>query len=172
MLMLWLSAVLSAIASFAASVAAGVFLTAEIPLIGSFVSLERTFNKGVAFGILLPEPIQIALILTAVLLVSIYAVKEASTTLSRMGFGMILGGGIANVFDRFSDGMVTDFIRIGSFPVFNIADSFITVGVFLLFWEMVIRRGSAVPSRDGNPKTQIPKHKKIPNSKIQNSNGL
>ena len=53
---------------------------------------------------------------------------------------MILGGGSANIADRIRDGFVTDFIQIGSFPVFNIADCFVTIGVVVLLLELIPHR--------------------------------
>jgi signal peptidase II len=52
--------------------------------------------------------------------------------LMRVAISMQLGGAIGNLIDRIRFGPVTDFISVGSFPVFNIADSSITVGVGLL----------------------------------------
>ena len=55
----------------------------------------------------------------------------------RIAFGLQLGGAIGNLIDRFRLGHVTDFIDIGSWPIFNVADSAIVVGIGLLifyFW--------------------------------------
>jgi signal peptidase II len=59
--------------------------------------------------------------------------------MSQAGFGLILGGALANVVDRFPDGLVTDMIQVGAFPVFNVADSCITVGLGLLLLEIVLK---------------------------------
>jgi signal peptidase II len=50
----------------------------------------------------------------------------------RLALSMQLGGAIGNLIDRLLHGRVTDFISIGSFPVFNVADSSITVGCVVL----------------------------------------
>ena len=57
--------------------------------------------------------------------------------LERIGAGLILGGSLGNLFDRFNQGFVTDFIRFAfiDFPVFNIADALIDVGVALILFE-------------------------------------
>lgn len=113
------------------------YLTAYVPILGSFAGLRRSFNEGVAFGIRLPPFIQEVLIGIALLAVGVLAVRSADSKLEKVGFGLILGGGIANIIDRARDGMVTDMIQVGSFPIFNIADSCITVGVILLFLSLL-----------------------------------
>jgi signal peptidase II len=56
--------------------------------------------------------------------------------LVRLSMGMLLGGAVGNLVSRLIQGYVTDFISIGSFPVFNIADASISVGVVVLFAGM------------------------------------
>jgi signal peptidase II len=112
------------------------FLTVRVPLLGSFAGLELSHNPGIAFGIRLPPVLQEILIGIALVIVAIIAVRSArQMPNSQFSFGLILGGGIANIIDRIPDGLVTDFIQIGSFPTFNIADSCITVGAALLLVE-------------------------------------
>ncbi|HCI04125.1 MAG: signal peptidase II [Candidatus Peribacteraceae bacterium] len=114
------------------------FLVERIAIIGSFIGLERTLNSGVAFGINLPEHFQMFVIFLALFFVAWYASKDAKTNASKVGFGLIIGGGLANIIDRLLDGTVTDFFQVGSFPVFNAADSCITVGIIMLFIDMVV----------------------------------
>lgn len=59
-------------------------------------------------------------------------------TLMRVAVAMQLGGALGNLVDRVRLGPVTDFISVGTFPVFNIADSAITVGVGLLLLSLFI----------------------------------
>jgi signal peptidase II len=75
----------------------------------------------------------------ALALVVLLALAKAESLLSHTGFGVIIGGAMANIVDRYPDGLVTDFIRVGTFPSFNAADSFITVGVLLLLLEGFLR---------------------------------
>jgi signal peptidase II len=120
------------------------FLVGRIALLGSFAGLELSHNPGIAFGLRLPPIIQELLIGIALVIVAVIAFRStqkdrsggsrtSATTL--VAFGLILGGGLANIIDRIPDGLVTDFIQIGIFPTFNIADSCITVGATLLLWE-------------------------------------
>jgi len=137
---LMLITIVSFLASLSAALIADSFLHGRIPVIGSFVGFELSYNSGIAFGIQLPPIVQEVLIGIALIIVAIIAVRSARTTnyqlsTTNLSFGLIIGGGIANVIDRIPDGLVTDFIQIGTFPTFNIADSCITVGAALLLWE-------------------------------------
>jgi signal peptidase II len=53
--------------------------------------------------------------------------------------GLLLGGSFGNIIDRIRDGAVTDFVKLPSWPAFNVADIAITVGVLALLW--VIEQG-------------------------------
>ncbi len=70
--------------------------------------------------------------------------------LATVGFGLLIGGGVANVVDRLSatPHQVTDFIALGSFPVFNLADVAITVGFITLLGGRVDGREAARVSDD------------------------
>ncbi|MFA7682022.1 MAG: signal peptidase II [Candidatus Peribacteraceae bacterium] len=113
------------------------YLLERISILGSFLGFERSYNQGIAWGVQLPA--QSILILIALLLMGWYAWSTARTRMSQAGFGLILGGALANVVDRFPDGLVTDMIQVGAFPVFNVADSCITVGLGLLLLEIVLK---------------------------------
>ena len=128
------TAVSAAVISLLASLAAG-HLFGEIPIAGSFIRLTLSKNPGIAFGILLPSPWQEILILTAFVMICVVATCSTLTTTSSIGFGLVIGGALANLADRFADGVVPDFIAIGTFPVFNVADACISVGAGLLLLE-------------------------------------
>lgn len=132
---------ITAIVSVVAGALADQFLGSGIPLIGSYVSLELSHNSGIAFGLRLPPMLQSLLIGVALVVVAFMAVRSMKyRPKSSLAYGLILGGGIANIVDRLADGLVTDYVRIGTFPVFNAADACITIGVGLLLWEMFLRR--------------------------------
>ncbi len=135
--MLFLAAIISLILSLLAKFAADTFLVARIPVLGSFAGLQYATNKGVAFSITFPGPLQ-GIFIGLALLGIIWAGTKAKTLPSKIAFGMIIGGAFGNVVDRIRDGLVTDFIQVGTFPIFNVADSFITIGVTLLIAEAVI----------------------------------
>lgn len=137
---LWLTAVVSAVLSLLAAFAAEAWLTDRIPVLGSFAGFVLAHNPGIAFSIKLPPVVQEVLIVIALLLVGWTAVRSSRTSLDRIGFGLVLGGAVANLIDRFLDGLVTDYIQVGTFPVFNLADSCITVGVGLVVLGALLGR--------------------------------
>jgi signal peptidase II len=55
-----------------------------------------------------------------------------------VGLGLVLGGSIANLIDRVRLGRVTDFLDLEAWPAFNLADTFIVVGVAVLFGALVL----------------------------------
>ena len=116
----------------------------EIELIGSFFTLIRVENSG-AFLCLCSElsyiPKLILLIIFPIVVlvaVSIYTYMDKKLdNLSLVGFSLIIGGGVANIFDRIVYGSVTDFlyINLGGFlktGIFNIADLSVTTGMILI----------------------------------------
>lgn len=81
-------------------------------------------------------------------LISLYLIylilKSKDTGWSKLAYAFILGGALGNLFDRIYNGYVIDFIHVFyenyHFPVFNIADSAITIGAILLIFELLIRK--------------------------------
>jgi signal peptidase II len=115
----------------------------EIELIGSFFTLIRVENSGAFLGMgselsYIPKLILLIIFPIVVLVaVSIYTyVDKKLDNLSLVGFSLIIGGGIANIFDRIVYGSVTDFlyINLGFFKtgIFNIADLSVTTGMILI----------------------------------------
>lgn len=132
--LLFFITILSLILSFAGKFLADTFLTSRVPVLGNFAGFQYATNRGVAFSITFAGPLQTILI-TIALIALLWAASQARTTFSRIAFGMILGGALGNIIDRLRDGVVTDFFQIGTFPIFNVADSCITIGVGLLLLE-------------------------------------
>lgn len=91
-------------------------------------------NTGVAFGMFQGSGNIFSIVNLIVVLIIIFyypRVPESDWSL-RLAMSLQLSGAIGNVIDRFTVGHVTDFISIGTFPVFNIADASITCGVIVL----------------------------------------
>ncbi len=136
--MLLITIIASFIGSLLAKLLVDHFLTSRVAVIGSFAGLQYATNPGVAFSMTFPWHLQGIFI--GVALVAIAAVAtQAKSTMSRIAFGLIIGGALGNVVDRLYDGLVTDFLQVGTFPIFNVADSCITIGVFLLLLEALGR---------------------------------
>lgn len=105
------------------------------PQVLGFVTFRLAFNSGGAFGLLqgFPEFFLVATVL-AIGLILLW-VRHVEDVRWAIPLGLILGGGAGNVIDRVvrdTGGRVVDFIDIGDWPVFNIADSCIVTGVGLM----------------------------------------
>ena len=117
-------------------------LDQSLPLIPNWIDLTYTRNPGAAFSLFatMPQWFRHAffLALSAAAIVVLAVLMARRTTPARMAaaFALVLGGTIGNLIDRMSRGLVTDFIYLHhggfSYPVFNVADSAITVGVALI----------------------------------------
>jgi signal peptidase II len=102
-------------------------------------------NHNGAFGLFGDHLWLLVGMAVAVLLVFWFAFREAATQskLVSLAFGAIVGAAIGNIIDRFHYGFVVDFIDLRWWPVFNVADSCITVGVALLILSGLVRERSA-----------------------------
>ncbi|MBW2969304.1 signal peptidase II [Candidatus Woesearchaeota archaeon] len=106
-----------------------------------FFRIHFVKNYGIGFGFLnIPFFRWILIFLTIVIIVILlfYYKKCPSRFLPVFSFALITGGALGNLCDRFLYGFVTDFIDFGFWPVFNIADSAVTIGVVLLifyYWK-------------------------------------
>ncbi len=106
-----------------------------IPWLEPLLVFTHTRNTGAAFGILPGlSPVFTLVAFVAVLVITVYYHRLAGTSwMLRIAFGLMLGGAISNnLIERPLLGYVTDFIDIHFWPVFNVADSAITVGTILL----------------------------------------
>ena len=104
-----------------------------------FLRITHAWNTGTAFSLLQGQSSLLTYVSFAavIALYFMYRSVESPTIWVRMAFGMLLGGAIGNLIDRLRLGHVTDFIDVGPWPIFNIADSSIVVGIavlFLFFW--------------------------------------
>ena len=113
----------------------GMTLHESIPVIPGFFHITYILNRGAAFGIL--ENQRWLFLIMAILLFVLYAVfrkKLPEHRAVQAGAGMLLGGAFGNALDRFLHSAVVDFFDFRIWPVFNIADIGIVVGVCLLLW--------------------------------------
>lgn len=109
----------------------------EIPIIQNVLYLDYIRNPGAAFGILPNARWLLILIALIVMAAVIYAQRRFNhSLLAKLGLGLVLGGALGNLTDRLIAGTVVDYVyfSIIHFPVFNLADSAIDVGVVLLLW--------------------------------------
>jgi signal peptidase II len=105
-----------------------------IQIVGEFIELHYGRNTGVAFG-LFSGSSTIAGILVGIAIVPLSLVLfflAGRGPWWAVAAGLVLGGAAGNLIDRMGDKSVTDFISVGPWPSFNLADSAITVGALLL----------------------------------------
>ena len=115
------------------------FLYQSFPAEG-FVRITHTFNTGSIFGIFQGQNtafILISFVGVAVLLL-LYRSQRFPTGLLRLSLGLQLGGAFGNLLDRVRLGHVTDWVDIGPWPVFNVADASIVTGLVLLAWMFIM----------------------------------
>ena len=126
-----------------------------IPLeaVRPFFRFTLTHNTGAAFG-LFPQGgtlfLLIALVVAAVILYY-YRQLPPQAWLVRLALGLQLGGALGNVVDRLRQGYVVDFLEVPHWPVFNVADSCIVVGVALLGWVLWREERRAARAAEANP---------------------
>jgi signal peptidase II len=109
-----------------------------VDLIGEVVQLRYTTNSGGAFSLLTGAPLFFGI--TAIVIVGgiIYASRRAQPLSLLVVLGLVLGGALGNLTDRLLRGEgllrgeVVDFVKVGWWPVFNVADSCVVVGGILL----------------------------------------
>lgn len=102
-------------------------------------TIHHVRNTGIAFG-LFADSTSIVIGLTAVAigaLVVFFARSGRRHPLLPVAVGLVLGGSVSNLVDRLRYGYVTDFLDLDYWPAFNLADTFIVVGVGLLFLSFV-----------------------------------
>ena len=109
----------------------------SIKIINNFFYITLTHNKGAAWSILEDQRILLLIIsVIALYFINKYMNKEKINNIESISYGMIIGGIIGNLFDRVFFSYVIDFIHFKFFgydyPVFNLADTFIVIGIILL----------------------------------------
>lgn len=113
----------------------------SIIMIKNFFSLTYVRNTGAAFSIFLGQRFFLIIISAIIIFTLIYYVirHKPSNLYEKISFSMIIGGSIGNFLNRVFLGYVIDFLDFNLFgydyPIFNLADSFIFVGVLLLLIE-------------------------------------
>jgi len=114
-----------------------------IPIIKNIFYLTLVHNQGAAFGVF--KNLTFVFVLTAFVVViliirDLRQVKKVN--LYALSLALILAGAIGNLIDRLRFGYVIDFFDFRVWPVFNIADSSITIGAILLGWIICFRKSA------------------------------
>jgi signal peptidase II len=104
------------------------------PLVPGFLSIVVVHNTHGAMGLLGDRPVLLIVLALLVLIALGVLLRDIirRSVLAQIGFGLVAGGALGNVIDRFVHGYVIDFIAARSFYVFNVGDACITVGIVLV----------------------------------------
>ena len=133
----------------------------SLPVWGDFLRLSLVHNYGVAFGVFnqASEAQHYTLTTVNILILSalsVFWLTQPIDRLARVGVGLIICGGVGNIIDRFRYGYVIDFIDVGiqsyRWPVFNVADSCVSVGITL--WLIAI----LLAGKNMSVKSALPKN--------------
>jgi signal peptidase II len=159
----WLSLGAVAIAAVVADqltkhvVANEVALDDEVKVLGPF-TIHHVQNSGIAFGLFASATAAvIVLTLVAVAwMVGYFARSGARHPLLPVAVGLLIGGSVSNLADRVRLGHVTDFLDFKYWPAFNLADSFIVIGVAVLL--------GALGAADRPPRRPGPRRRRVSNA--------
>ncbi|WP_422660395.1 signal peptidase II [Paenibacillus sp. EC2-1] len=136
----------------------------QIPVIGDFFVITSSRNRGAAFGIL-QDQIWFFIVVTVLVVVGIIWYMRKVTAEGRkllpVALALVLGGALGNFIDRLVMGEVVDFLQFTfgtyTFPIFNIADSCIVIGVGLIILDTILdgkreqaRSGQQSSGKEGN----------------------
>lgn len=116
-------------------------LNQSVLVIKGVFHLTLIHNRGAAFGILKNQvPVFVLASLFAVILIIRAIRKHSGSALYRFALCLILAGALGNLIDRLAFGYVIDFLDFRVWPVFNLADSAITIGAGILGWQILFCR--------------------------------
>jgi signal peptidase II len=129
----------------------------SVPVIGDLLRLTHVSNLGASFG-MMPgyRPLFIAVSICVLVAIAAFVVRRRPERLwIVVALGLVAGGALGNLIDRIALGSVTDFIRIPfDFPVFNVADSSVLVGVTMLVWWLLFGPPPSEPAPSSEPGPQ------------------
>ncbi len=118
------------------------FLGQSVPVLKGIFNLTYVQNTGGAFGIMRNSTnLFIVISIVVILFIIYFLIKEEKKDIYvQIIFSLVLGGAISNLIDRLRLGFVVDFIDFQVWPVFNIADAAITVGMVLLLIRILFNK--------------------------------
>jgi signal peptidase II len=150
----WLSLAAVAVAALGADqltkaiVTSRLGLNEEVQVVGPF-SIHHVQNSGIAFGFF-ASATSLVILLTGVAviwMIYFFARSGSRHTVLPVALGLVIGGSVSNLIDRVRLGHVTDFLDFTYWPAFNLADTFIVVGVAILLLALVSVDRSSGPRR-------------------------
>ncbi len=113
------------------------YLVSDINVIQNFFVITKVHNTGAAFSIFTDQRILLIIVSLLMLIIILKLHKDYKNNLRNMiAFGLVIGGLIGNLIDRIILGYVVDYLSFSfgsyNYPVFNLADTAIVIGIFLL----------------------------------------
>jgi signal peptidase II len=120
----------------------------EVHIAGPF-SIHHVTNSGIAFG-LFASATSVVILLTAVAvtwMLYFFARSGSRHPVLPVALGLVIGGSVSNLIDRVRLGHVTDFLDVRYWPAFNLADTFIVIGVIALLLALVVSDRKATRPR-------------------------
>lgn len=120
----------------------------SLPVFKDVFHISLVHNTGVAFGLFKNHNTVLAVFSLAVIFYigrQCVLPKRKKSAARRIALGLILGGACGNLLDRVRLGYIVDFLDFRIWPVFNIADSALTIGILLLAFELFSSRKRTTP---------------------------
>jgi signal peptidase II len=115
-----------------------------IPVIKEVFYISLVHNRGAAFGLFKNQAYLFILTALFAIILIYFSLKESrKVSLYSASLGFILAGTIGNLIDRLRFGYVIDFLDFRIWPVFNIADSAITIGAIVLGWCIIFKKDAS-----------------------------
>lgn len=145
-------------------IATGLTIGEQIPVIGNFFLITSHRNTGAAFGILKDQRWFFIAVTTVVVIGIIWyllKVKKQQNKLLPTALSLVLGGAVGNFLDRAVSGEVVDFLQFNfgsyTFPIFNVADSCIVIGVALIILDSLLemRREKQTPQANREQEEKV-----------------
>ncbi len=119
-------------------------LNTPVPVINNFLNLTLVHNRGAAFGFFQNQLLLFVLVSLLAIGLIIYNLKnDKNSAILKCALALILGGAAGNLIDRLRFGFVVDFLDLRIWPVFNLADSVITIAAVILTWELIFNKNAA-----------------------------